>query len=49
MFGNADETLLLVFDILLIPLQKLEELEREEELREQAGLYHSEPVSNIVT
>lgn len=29
-------------------LQKLEELEKEEELRETAGLYDSEPVSDIV-
>lgn len=27
-------------------LQKLEELEKEEELREAAGLYDSEPVSD---
>ena len=49
MFGNSDETIFLMFDISLIPLQKLEELEKEEELREQAGLYDSEPVSNILT
>lgn len=29
-------------------LQKLEELEKEEELREAAGLYDSEPVSDPV-
>lgn len=29
-------------------LQKLEELEKEEELREAAGLYDSEPVSDTV-
>ena len=29
-------------------LQKLEELEKEEELRETAGLYDSEPVSVCV-
>ena len=28
-------------------LQKLEELEKEEELRETAGLYDSEPVSDL--
>lgn len=32
---------------LILSLQKLEELEKEEEFREAAGLYDSEPVSNF--
>lgn len=35
-------------EILLSLLQKLEELEKEEELREAAGLYDSEPVSDTL-
>ena len=46
-FSHATQNFSSDLPFIFRSLQKLEELEKEEELRETAGLYDSEPVSDL--